>query len=159
MESFLKKLSSAIVVCFLVVLSSLTYGQSFFNPGVKFSHTFGEQGGYTFGVELSYTFASHELAGLVGLVFSQDVCFSANRRKAHFGVEYIPVPPFVGLQIGPTFLKEDNVSSVGFTTTLFSGAFLIPYAALTFQEKRSVLFEAGTYLKIHFPLERFSLVH
>ncbi|HXG38856.1 MAG TPA: hypothetical protein VNL36_08825 [Bacteroidota bacterium] len=154
----MKKLFSAIAIC-CVVMSSSTYGQSFFNPGVKFSHTFGEQGGYTFGVEMSYTFASRGLNGLVGLVFSQDICFSANRRKAHFGVEYIPVPPFVGLQVGPSFLKDDHGSSVGFTTTLFSGAFLLPYAALTFQKKKSALFEAGTYLKIHFPLERISLVH
>lgn len=139
------------VVYFLFGISSLTYGQSFFNPGVKFSHTFGEQGGYTF--------ASRQFGGLIGVVISQDICFSAKRSKTHFGVEYVPVTPFVGLQIGPTFFEDDTVSSVGFTTTLFGGAFLIPYAALTVQQKRGALFEAGTYLKIHFPLERISLVH
>jgi hypothetical protein len=141
---------------FAVIVSSMSYGQRFFNPGVKFSYTFGEQGGYTFGVEMSYTFASRGFDGYAGIVLSQDLCFPAQRNKTHVGVEYIPAPPLMGLQVGPSFLNEGKTSSWGFTMTVFGGAFLLPSVAVTIPVENAVLFEAGSFLEIHVPIEKMS---
>jgi hypothetical protein len=134
-------------------------GQAFFNPGAKFSYTFGERGGYTFGLEMSFTFASRRLEGYTGIALSQDFCFSAKRTKTHIGIEYIPPLLLVGLQVGPTLVKDTQTASLGYTMTVFGGAFLLPYVALTAPFENAVLFEAGSFLKVHFPLEKISLVH
>src|SRR5213593_4935792 len=47
---------------------ALSEDQYFLNPGLKFGHTFGENGGYTVGFEISYTRYSSQSYGILASI-------------------------------------------------------------------------------------------
>ena len=118
-------------------------GDSYYlNPGFKIGHTFGESGGFTIGIEVSYTIVEDRLYGVLASI---DYCRSADRFRCHLGAEYLVVA------MGPTLIVEDGALDLGLNITPYAGAVVIPYANYTLRfSNRHDLFELGSFLK--FPI-------
>ncbi len=118
------------------------------NPGIKLGYTFGEGGGFTWGVELSYTLTDLEYSSH-GVVLDLD--FTPTFTKLHVGgqISYL----FVGGEIGPTLLfdRTKGTHHFGVTATPFVGALLMPYVSGTYLVDRDPIFEAGAYGKLPMP--------
>ncbi len=136
----------AIVLCVLLrPPAALSEDAYFLNPGFKFGHTFGENAGFTIGIEVSYTkLATREKGGIYGVVASMDYCRNANRFKFHLGGEYLVV------DVGPTLILEGESADVGIGVTPYFGLLLIPYYSHTFRFEKNGLNEMGAFLK--FPI-------
>lgn len=128
-----------------VSLQNISIAQkTFINPGVKLGYQFGENGGFSLGFEISFTFLAKDGA-IYGVLFDLDKY--QRRWHYHFGLEFWT--HFAGVEIGPTFCGG-NISDWGFGTTVYSGAVLYPYYRYTFMNRNPNLNEIGTYIK--FPI-------
>ena len=125
----------------------------YLNPGIKFGHTFGENGGVTMGVEISYTKVGD--GELYGILASIDYCREARRVRYHVGGEYFAVA------LGPTLIVENGVVDWGINVTPCFGVVVIPYFNYTYRFKETNLFEVGGFLKlpIHVAGREFSIGH
>ncbi len=122
--------------CYSLELSS----QVVLNPGIKLGHTFGENGGFTWGLEVSLTSGDGPWFG--GVV---DIDFCKERTKFHIGFQGSMI---AGASLGPTFIVEKGETDVGISVVPFAGAILYPYYAFTLRPKKSVIHEAGGFLKV-----------
>ena len=115
--------------------------QTVVSPGMKLGHTFGENGGFTWGFEVSITSFTHPpyYGGVV------DIDFCKERTKLHIGFQASLI---AGASIGPTWIWEDRQQDVGFSVIPFAGVFLYPYYAYTVRPEKPDLQEIGSYLKI-----------
>ena len=144
------------IVLLLIVNATLYQpplsAQGFINPGVKLGYTFGSQGGFTYGFEISYTTAL-ERRTLGGVVV--DVDFSPGLIILHIGMEATEIGPeanaipWPGFCLGPSIVWQNNhQSEIAISATLYAGLLAYPYVEYTFRPFSSDLFQAGTYLKI-----------
>lgn len=126
------------------------------SPGVKLGYTFGEGGGFTWGLEFSFTFINDELSSK-GFVLDLD--YTPTFTKLHLGAQ--GSYRLVGADIGPTYLfdRTKKTHHYGLTATPFAGAILIPYASGTFLTDHSPIFEAGTYIKLPLPTEGMEFIY
>ncbi len=114
----------------------------FINPGVKFGYTFGQNGGFTWGLELSLT--SFDTFDGVSYGAVIDVDFWNGRRKIHLGAEMSYI--YAGLCVGPTWITENGKTNAGYSIIPFAGAMIYPY--YNFTKVGDVMFsEVGTYAK------------
>ena len=141
---------------FLLLAAGNSHAQeswNFLNVGFKFSHTVGEGGGFTPGIEVSYTMLGKQFGG--GILFSADVC--NGRSKVHIGVEGLAGG--AGVSIGPTWINASGNTAAGYTLTFFGGLLAYPYYSYTSAPQLSPYHEVGLFLK--FPVamagRRFSL--
>ena len=140
--------ASAKAFVFLIILSSVAQAANdsytFFNPGIKIGYTFGQNGGFTYGIEISVVVFSHKvLEPRSGFVFDYDRVGGMNRL--HFGVEYMFA--VFGADFGPTVGWKDNVRMVGFSITPFAGALILPYYSFTYFNEQTLQHEVGSYFK------------
>ncbi len=109
------KIKLLVPLMFMSVLQfSETFAQInnryFLNPGIKLGYTFGDHGGFTYGLEISYVqISGYNLAGLsVGPVFNID--FFDGMTRIHLGVEGTlgQTAAGAGLFAGPTLILKDG---------------------------------------------------
>jgi len=129
-----------------VSLQNISFSQeTFINPGVKLGYQFGENGGFSLGFEISFTFLAKDGA-IYGVLFDLDKF--QRSWYYHFGLEF--ATHFVGVEIGPTLWGGNN-SDWGFGTTVYTGVVLYPYYRYTFMNRNPNLHEIGTYIKFPLP--------
>jgi len=120
-----------------------------FNPGMKIGYTFGENGGFTWGYEMSITYQQAKTIGNIkipyytGLVIDIDYCNDI--KKIHLGAEFASV---AGICIGPTWITENGKTEVGFSIIPYTGLFLYPYYSFTYRSEKPNIHEIGGYLKL-----------
>ena len=125
----------------------------FVGPGIRLGYVFGENGGFSFGWELSvFTWTrwdpKGDRDGVVGIVFDMDRCRSTT--KFHVGIE--GSQRFVGMSIGPTFITRDKERFLGFTATAYGWYIFLPYYSYTFVGGGTDVHEVGDYIKLWIPL-------
>jgi hypothetical protein len=121
----------------------------FISPGVKLGYTFGKQGGFTGGFEVSYIVWYKNTAHAAVLV----VDLQEKMAKYHVGYQ---ISSFAGIELGPTLvLKTDGKPDLGWTATPFIGA-VVPYLyyshTFMFSPEKDID-ETGLLLKLPLPLE------
>lgn len=142
---------------FFVLVQNISFAQTtFISPGIKLGYQFGKDGGFTFGVEISYTYLEEEgsvYGPLYGIVF--DIDGFKGKYDFHLGLEI--ATPFVGVEVGPTISGRYDYD-LGFTTTVYTGFILYPYYRYTYMQKNSNQHQLGTFIKIPIKIggERFS---
>jgi hypothetical protein len=120
-----------------------------FNPGVKCGYTFGDNGGFTWGYEMSITYQQTRTFGYknypyyIGVVLDIDFC--KDMTKIHLGAE---LASLAGLCIGPTWITENGKTDLGFSITPYTGLFLYPYYSFTYRSEKPNIHEIGGYLKL-----------
>ncbi len=121
----------------------------FLNPGVRLSYTFGKNGGFTTGFEISCTYLDLESPIIWGILISVDSRRSFN--KIHLGVEVVSprITRTIGISIGPTMTKDNNITDYGFTSTVFGGVIIYPFYAYTWRANSQDIHEMGAFLKLH----------
>ena len=113
----------------LMLVLSLLAGTSsaderFISPGIKLGYTFGQGGGFTTGIEVSYIVWRNELP--MAVVLNIDLCGREEKleyQKIHLGWQISHV---VGIEAGPTIIWDDGGASLGMTVTPFAGL-VFPY--------------------------------
>lgn len=136
----------------------LSSGPSIYiNPGVKIGYSFGDQGGFTYGLELSITssFTSSFSPFWGGIVINTYQC--KGRNSTHFGAQtsYFGF----GMEVGPTYVNDNGRQYSGYTITTFGGFIIIPYYTYSgFDNDSLTTHEIGTYVKMPIKIigERFS---
>jgi len=127
---------------------------TFLNPGIKLGYTFGDNGGFTYGAEISYVWMirpehSSGAGASIGPVL--DIDFLPRMSRIHLGIETayaVGGLVAVGVCGGPTILFKDGDDYWGYSVIPFIGALMYPYFNYTsVGELRST--EVGGYLKYH----------
>lgn len=151
----MRKLFSTAVVFITILCTSpnlFSQGNSvFLNPGIKLGYTYGENGGFTYGFELSVTsnVLPDEPTLCYGVVF--DIDFNKHWTKIHFGAEGNLIT--LGLDIGPTLLIQNGTTTLGFSIIPYCGALLYLYYNYSYFGKNMLaMSELGMYLKYHTPI-------
>lgn len=126
----------------------------FVNPGVKAGYTFGDRGGFTLGLEVSVT-AYWSSTKILGAALDYDYTPAADRHAFHIGAE--GSVDFIGLEVGPTWIREKGRDDVGVTITPYLGIVAYPYYSLTLLRDSSPLHQAGIYAKL--PIRVYGLIH
>lgn len=135
-----------------VLIVSLCYSQSgppkhnyFLNPGMKLGYAFGENGGFTYGFELSFVVTSRDSKHPSrGITLNYD--FISKGSRVHLGFEYLS--PFIGIDVGPTMYTTQSTNNFGFSVIPFIGIFIIPYYNFTYINSDGTFNEIGSYIKI-----------
>jgi hypothetical protein len=118
----------------------------FLNPGGKFGYTFGDDQGFSPGIEISAVYGHNEIGGYIGILLSTGI--SGNFKKTHFAMEGGFGP--LGISFGPTWVSVNEYSYIGWTLTPYFGVILIPYYSITFIPGFQYYHEIGSFLK--FPI-------
>lgn len=145
----MKKLITCICFLFFLAMnnSSADEGPTFLNIGIKLGYTLGNNGGFTYGFEVSYT--KFYTPCIVGTVF--DIDFLEKMTKYHLGLEATSIIT-AGLCIGPTLIVEEGTKDIGLSIIPYGGILLYPYFNYTIRFSKPSLFEVGTYIKLSAPL-------
>lgn len=133
----------------ILIIFNFAYGQNqhhyFFSPGIKLGYAFGENGGFAFGLEGSFTVTGdYGDDPIYGIVFDYD--WSGEVTKIHIGFEYIR--HWGGVDIGPTIAWKNGQRYSGFSVIPFIGALIHPYYNYTFLNGEFDLHEVGAYFKV-----------
>jgi len=142
---------------FFVSLQNISIAQkTFISPGIKLGYRFGQDGGLTFGFEMSYIiWAKDELyKPIYGVVIGLDNFYGKN--DFHFGVEV--ATPYFGVEVGPTISGRYDYD-LGFSATIYTGLGLYPYYCYTYMKKNPNQHQIGSFFKgiIQTSGEKFSL--
>jgi len=140
------------------ILRGSNYGKTdeYFNPGIKIGYTFGQNGGMTYGIEVSYTKVYDESVA-EGFVFDLDYTPAMKTWKALVGYE---IGGAMGLCAGPTILLAPigidlGMSAIPFTLVPLSP--IIPYFyyqyILRFSSEPDI-HEIGGYAKVPLQTDR-----
>jgi hypothetical protein len=119
------------------------------SPGVKLGYTFGEEGGFTFGIELSVLVRTGPSLSVVlahgpvlDLSWTWDGIF-----VLHAGYELASV--VLGVEAGPSLVVGRGGTRFGFGVTPWLGGIVVaPYYGHTFVVGAEPLDELGSYLKL-----------
>lgn len=117
---------------------------SFINPGIKIAYELGGNGRLKVGLEVSYSVWSKDAdvySVAIGIdnwdeLFKLRIGLEGQRRM-------------LGVMIGPAFLLQDSVWSVGLAMSVFTGMIVYPYCEMTmrFDEAKNI-YELGSYVKL-----------
>ena len=124
----------------------------FINPGFKIGYAFGNNGGFTYGAEISFVMIKKELnsdSHHYGFVVDYD-CIG-NVTKLHFGLEYSYL--LIGLDIGPTFGWKEEQGFTGFSIIPYTGIFAFPHYNFTYLGEGMIFHEFGSYFKLPIQLD------
>ena len=116
-----------------------------FSYGMKFGYTFGKEGGFTWGFEVSaikYLETGYQ-GGVIDLDFCQDDI------KLHAGYEIQPSLILPGVCIGPSLRLHRGRFDPGFSIIPYYGVIAIPYYNYSyFPLSTKSISEIGTYIKV-----------
>lgn len=134
-----------VLILLLLILPGIISAQRFYlNPGIKLGYSFGKEGGFVFGFEVSATYFNEKESTFWGVVFDYDKISTLNR--IHIGIE--GSKSVFGLDLGPTFAWDENNKYTGFSIIPYTGLFAYPYYNFTWLGGKGVFHEVGSYLKI-----------
>lgn len=137
-------------LCAVLILMSEAQSQVWIaNPGVKVGYTFGSEGGFVSGIEISVTTYLGEKLGAFGVLVSVESL--GDLKMTHVGIEYFP-HPWVGVSLGPTFIRGEEKNVLAWTTTIFGGIFVLPYYRAILRTDSTHLHEIGAFVKLPIPL-------
>ncbi|MBI3112570.1 MAG: hypothetical protein HYZ01_13465 [Ignavibacteriales bacterium] len=143
-----------VFLCAVLILATEAQSQIWIvNPGVKVGYTFGPDGGFISGIEVSVTTYLGEKLGAAGVLVSVESL--GNLRMTHVGIEYFP-HPWVGVSLGPTFIRDEARNDLAWSTTIFGGMFVLPYYRAILRTDSTHLHEIGTFVKLPIPLGKIS---
>jgi hypothetical protein len=129
------------------------------NPGIKIGHTFGENGGFTLGIELTITSTwfhddDNGLPTFLGGAFAYDYCFGSEQHKLHLGCEggvFRPVP--IGADIGPTWIWRGHQEHLAIGTNVFGFVIANPFVGVAIPlDGAGTVTEWGVYGKLPIPV-------
>ena len=132
------------------------------SAGVKIGHSFGDNGGFTWGLELSISQWNYENrgAGMIGAVLAWDMIGAQDLSRLHFGLQGGGVYSVgsAGAVAGPTLLfQKGEPVRAGVTLTPFLGVFTAhPYYSLTLAPGRTYE-ELGLIAKAPFVFDPINL--
>lgn len=117
------------------------------SPGIKLGYTFGDDGGFTWGFELTALFRT---GPDLGVVLAHGPAFNLTFGPVfHLRAGWEIVSWGLGLEAGPELVRGKDGSRFGFGVTPWLGAFFVaPYYTHTFVLDGEPVDEAGTYLKL-----------
>ena len=134
-----------ILMSFIAIGYSQIYTQEirdFISPGIKLGYDFGNDRGFTFGLECSFT--RLKKIDSYGIVAAID--FHRELYRFHIGVEGSRA---FGLEWGPSLIVDGGPSlEFGHSLTVFFGVLVFPYYTITFRTDSGNLYETGSYMKI-----------
>jgi len=133
-----------LIILFVSIQSFCQSEIIFVNPGLKVGYTFGANGGFTFGYEVSIVAINLSNESRYGIVYDYDT-FGVN-SKHHIGIEYMYQAG--GIDIGPTFFSNNDFSKIGFSIIPSGGALILPYYNFTYIDQQTMFHEVGSYGKI-----------
>lgn len=119
------------------------------SPGVKVAYTFGPEGGWTLGLELTLLYRTTES---LSPVLAHGPAFNVTwtpSRSWYLRTGWQIVSFFVGFEAGPALVVDGEGAHLGFGLTPWLGAvWVVPYFTHTFVLGGRGLSELGTYLKL-----------
>jgi len=131
---------------------SVMPAQGLINPGIKLGYTFGPNGGFVYGIEVSYT-AYMQNNGIGGLVVDVERC--NNMTMMHFGFEgsytgfELNSIPYPGICVGPSLIWDDKQpAELAFSIIPFFGFMALPYFEYTIRREKPNLTQTGIYFKV-----------
>ncbi|MFN8358329.1 MAG: hypothetical protein U0264_00310 [Candidatus Kapaibacterium sp.] len=119
----------------------------YINPGVKFGYSFGEKGGFTYGLDVSITSTFTDSFS----PFWAGIVFTTNKRKGKHSIHYGVQASYLGfgMEVGPTYVNDYGKMYSGYSVTTFGGFVIIPYYTYSRFDKDSLTnHEIGTYVKM-----------
>ncbi len=122
----------------------------FLNPGFKFGYSFGDKGGFTYGVEVSITSSFTDSFS----PFWGGIVFNTYKRKGKKSMHFGAQASFYGfgMDVGPTYVNDYGTMYSGYTITTFGGLIIIPYYSYSrFDNDSLTSHEIGSFIK--FPLQ------
>lgn len=151
------------MILILLLLPGMLHAQTeiTFSPGVRVGYASGEQGGITFGIDVSLM--AHLGKGFsTGITFQKDHSRSDGWERTHIGPQISVItlnqfPLSYGMEIGPTWITDENGTHPGVTTNAFVGAVLLPSIGATFYDGK-VMAESGIYVKLPIPFYEVNLI-
>ena len=153
MEGIMRNYVFLFVFCLWNCQAQTPQAHYFFDPGIKLGYSFGEGGGFVYGVELSFVITGRDSRHpSYGITFDYDIL--PNGSKYHLGVEYMS--PFVGLDIGPSVLSTDSSTLYGLSVIPFAGILILPYYNFTYFTPDITFHEVGTYLKVPIQMDHYT---
>ncbi len=147
---------------------STTFAQNtttFLSPGVKLGYTFGDNGGFTYGFEVSFVWMDrsvHNIGNSMGPVF--DIDFWPGATRLHLGLELVKYDNRSGIAsgacFGPSIVFKESQPHFGVSFIPFFGALAYPYFNYTRVNDFTFL-ETGLYGKAHIHTGSgvFNLIH
>lgn len=114
---------------------------------LKLGYSFGKDGGFTSGLELSVIYISKNDQINFGNSFSID--FNEARTKIHIGIQaYYTI--IAGIDVGPTLSisRITKEASLGYSITPFAGLLLYPYFSYTDLLTDDKIYEVGGFLRV-----------
>ena len=144
-----------LIIISILLFVNLGYSQPpdnfyFFNPGIKLGYTFGQNGGFSYGFEMSFIKTGDKLIEpkygvVVGIDRVNDVA------KYHFGLQYLG--GIIGGEVGPSIIVRDGNINYGFQFTPFlASIIIIPFYSYTFVLNNNDFHEIGSFIKLPFQI-------
>jgi hypothetical protein len=129
--------------------------RAFISPGLKFGYSFGKNGGFIFGLEVSIVLHSED-SFIYGAVVSIE--HIKNAFILHAGLE-TTTPWIIGIEVGPSLLLQNGRNKFGFGATTYLGVILMPFVNYTWFSKKHSFVQTGSFLKIPIQIDgrKFSL--
>jgi hypothetical protein len=121
----------------------------FINPGVKLGYTWGKNGGFTWGWEVSCSAYRNGTMAYYGVSIGMD--WTKNIRKSYVNLE-TGVPLFTGISLGPTLITENGRNDVGISFSSYILFLAMPYYTQTTRFGHRNIEEVGVYLKMPIPV-------
>jgi hypothetical protein len=137
---------SLIVALMCLIFTQKATSQPFWSVGPKIGYTFGDNGGLTGGVEVSY-FPQNFSSYIYG--YTLDINFWPKHVSVHFGIETWLI---LGVDVGPTFFFSKNGFNPGLSIIAWDGLILYPYYELGIPFNGEFYNSVGGYVK--FPVAK-----
>jgi len=118
------------------------------SPGIKLGYTFGKGGGFTFGAEVTMLWRTGaDLSAIVAHGPALNVSWTG-RGSFHLRAGWEAVSWFVGIEAGPSLVRNADGTHLGFGVSPWLGALVVPYYTYTYLPDQAPMKEVGTYLKL-----------
>ncbi len=128
-----------------LAITKKSVAQPYWTIGPKIGYTFGNGGGFTGGVEVSYFPYRNFLPGGFGYTF--DLTAWPNHRSVHVGAEFASL---LGIDVGPTVFLDSGRVSGGVSMIPWIGAVIYGYFELDIPFGHVAYQSVGGYLKYPF---------
>ncbi len=119
----------------ITAANSSARAQSWFSIGPKLGYTFGKEGGFTGGLEVSYFPSNRALSDQTPPTLFGFTCdltiLPHGRMLIHFGAEGLVAAGLAGLDIGPTMVFAEGRLYSAFTFIPFVGVLVYPFYEYT----------------------------
>jgi len=127
------------MICLLFVQNASS--QPFWSVGPKLGYTFGDNGGFTGGFEVSYF--PTQTAPAYG--YTCDLTFWHDYSSLHFGIEFAN---FLSIDVGPTLFFSNKTFEIGLSAIPWCGVICYVYYEFAWPIGHPLIQSLGGYLKL-----------